>query len=128
MERMIKRSWQVRLAVVVIFLLGFAAGALTLNLYHSNRSVAWSEGRRNRFERMISRLDLNEDQKARVEKILSDARIQFREVRKETQPRFDEVRAQVQERLKEVLTPEQWQKFQQMIEERHNQHRRRGRY
>jgi Spy/CpxP family protein refolding chaperone len=126
MERIIKNRWSVRLGVIAIFLLGFLAGALTINLYQNNFSTAASRGRRYRFDRIITQLDLSQEQKTKVEKILSDARVQLRELRKETQPRMSQVREQIHEQIKEVLTPEQWQKFQQIMEERRKQHRRWG--
>ncbi|MEW6729889.1 MAG: periplasmic heavy metal sensor [Acidobacteriota bacterium] len=124
MDRIINNRWQVRVAAVAIFLLGFVAGALTLNLYHTDPSTAASKRGHHRFERLISRLNLTPDQKVKVEAILRDARAQFREVHKSSQPKFDEVRAQVHARLQEVLNPEQWQQFQQMMEKRREHFRR----
>ena len=58
-----KSKWQVRVAAIVIFLLGFAAGALALNAYKRwNRSGA-EASRQDRFERMLDTLQLNADQK-----------------------------------------------------------------
>src|SRR5688572_27001978 len=108
----IKSKWHLRLAVVVIFLLGFVAGMLTINLYHVNRSIAASKNRRHRFEQMLKRLGLTEEQQPKVEKILSDARAQFKEIRKESEPRQRELRAKVNDQLQAVLTPEQWQQYQ----------------
>ena len=118
MDRIAKGKWQVRLAALGVFVLGFAAGALALNAYR-----AWSAGgirgehRRDRFEQMAERLQLSEEQRAQVKQILSDTRGQLRALRKESEPRFEEIRRQADERLQQVLTPEQWQQFQQMKDE-----------
>src|SRR5207249_1164347 len=104
-------------AALIIFALGFIAGALSLNLYHAKFSAASSIEKHHRFERMIESLNLSSDQKTEVDKIMSDARAQFRDAHKETAPKFAQIREQVHERMKAVLTPEQWQKFEQMVKE-----------
>ncbi|HYE76316.1 MAG TPA: hypothetical protein VEF04_23430 [Blastocatellia bacterium] len=111
-----KFKWQIRLAALVIFLLGFTAGALSLNFYHQRKIDAVSS-RRERYEQMIERLNLSAEQKTQVDKIFSDARQQLIELRKESEPRFSEVRKQTDEKLKTVLSPEQWERFQQMMNE-----------
>lgn len=108
-----KSKWQIRVAAIVIFLLGFAAGALALNAYKRwNRSGAESS-RRNGFERMLDTLQLNADQKTQVHQILGDTRQQLQALRKESEPRVGEIRRQTDERLQKVLTPDQWRQFQQ---------------
>ncbi|MEO7971888.1 MAG: hypothetical protein ABI698_11350 [bacterium] len=66
-----------------------------------------------RFEQMLDRLQLNADQKTQVHQILSEARGQLQDLRKESEPRFDAIRTQADERLQKVLTTEQWKQFQQ---------------
>ena len=107
-----KGKWQVRAAAVVIFVLGFAAGSLALNVYKRWARPAESV-RQNRFERMLDNLQLNADQKTQVHQILGDSRTQLQAVRKESEPRVAEIRRQADERLQKVLTPEQWTRFQQ---------------
>lgn len=108
-----KSKWQVRLAVVVIFVLGFSAGALAFNAYQKwSRSKAQST-RHERFEQMLDRLQLSNDQKTQVHQILSESREQLQTLRKESEPRFDAIRQQADERLQKVLTPAQWTQFQQ---------------
>ena len=121
MNQVIKTRWQVRFAAAIIFVLGFAAGILALNVYRS-----WARnmgGPRDRFEQMSQRLNLNEDQKTKVQQIFADTREQLTTLRKESEPRFEQIRTQADERLRQVLSPEQWQQFQAMRDEG----RRRGR-
>src|SRR4026207_427612 len=106
-----KSKWQVRVAALVIFVVGFAAGALALNAYKRWGRTA-DASRQDRFERMLDRLNLNADQKTQVHQILSDTRGQLQTLRKESEPRFEEIRRQADERLQKVLTPEQWQQCQ----------------
>jgi len=108
-----KGKWQLRVAVVIIFLLGFAAGALALNGYKRWGRTGAEASRQNRFEEMLDRLQLNADQKTQVHQILGDTRTQLHALRKESEPRFDEIRRQADERLQKVLTAEQWKQFQQ---------------
>jgi periplasmic protein CpxP/Spy len=119
-----KSKWQVRVAALLIFLLGVAAGALALNSYQRwSRSRAEST-RQQRFERMLDRLQLSADQKSQVHQILSETREQLQNLRKESEPRFATIRQQADERLQKVLTPEQWKQFQQEREAMRGRERR----
>jgi Spy/CpxP family protein refolding chaperone len=124
MDKNSRNKWQVRTAAILIFLLGFVAGALALNAYR-----AWSRGgaqvsREDRFEQMSERLKLKDEQKSQVQKILADAREQLQALRKESEPRVTEIRRQADEQLQKALTPEQWQQFQQMRDEMRGKGRR----
>lgn len=109
MDNATKNRWQVRGATLIIFVLGFAAGILALNVY---RGLAGAPRSRDRFEQMAERLNLNPDQKTKVQQIFGDTREQIRALRRESEPKFDEIRRQADARLQEVLTREQWQQFQ----------------
>lgn len=132
MEKTNKNKWQVRLAALSIFILGFIAGALALNLYDARFSP--SDGRPrggrppfSRLAELTQQLDLTPEQNAEVEKILGEARTRLMEIRKESEPKFSEIRRQTEERLQQALTSEQWQKFQQIKTEmsgRRGEHRR----
>ena len=108
-----KSKWQVRVAALLIFVLGVAAGALGLNGYQRWSHAHAEATRQQRFERMLDRLQLNEDQKTQVHQILAETRQQLQSLRKESEPRFEEIRKQADERLQKVLSPEQWKQFQQ---------------
>ena len=112
-----KGKWQVRIAALVIFLLGVAAGALAPRAYHAWARRVDPPSRQARFERMFERLQLTAEQKTQVQQILGDTRGQLEAVRRESEPRVREIRRQTDERLRQVLTPEQWQQFQQMKDE-----------
>src|SRR5258708_2648815 len=120
MNNFAKNRWQVRIAAAIIFVLGFAAGMLALNVY---RGLARG-GPGNRFDQMSQRLKLTADQKTKVQQILADSREQLRAVRKESEPKVSEIRKQADGRLQTVLTPEQWQEFQSL---RDDMRPRRGR-
>ena len=117
MNNVAKNKWQVRIAAVIIFVLGFTAGILALNVYRR------LDRGNNRMDELSERLQLTADQKTKVQEIFSDTREQIRGVRREMEPRMNEIRRQADGRLQTVLTPEQWQQFQKLRDER----QRRGR-
>ena len=121
-----KSTWQVRVAALVIFVVGFAAGALAINVYKRWERTGAGMSRQDRFEKMLDRLNLSADQKTQVHQILSDTRGQLQTLRKESEPRFEEIRRQADERLQKVLTPEQWQQFQKERSEMRGRGRRRN--
>jgi Spy/CpxP family protein refolding chaperone len=124
MDTISKSKWQVRGAAIVIFLLGFAAGALSLNAYKRWERRGGPPSREELFDRMANNLKLNADQKSQVQKIFGETREQLQALRKESEPRVGEIRKQADERLQKVLTPEQWTQFQQMRTEMRSRGRR----
>jgi len=121
MNSITKNRWQVRVAAAVIFVLGFTAGILALNVY---RGFARNAAPRDRFEQLSDRLKLNDDQKTKVQQIFSDTREQLRALRKESEPKVNDIRKQADDRMQQVLTPEQWKQFQSLQDE---MRQRRGR-
>lgn len=124
MDNIVRNKWQVRIAAALIFVLGFTAGILALNVY---RGLARNGPPRDRFEQLSERLQLDADQKAKVQQIFSDTREQLRALRRESEPRVNEIRKQADERLQEVLTAEQWRQFQTMRSEMRGRRGRGGR-
>ncbi len=117
MENRDKNKWQVRLAVLSVFVIGFIAGALAMNIYRGRQWSPSSADRRGRFEQIVDQLNLTPDQRAQVKVIFDDARAQVMDLRKQSEPKFKEVRERTDEHLKTVLTPEQWEQFQQLMNE-----------
>jgi Spy/CpxP family protein refolding chaperone len=117
MDSNAKSKWQVRLAVLILFVVGFIAGGLATNIY---RARQWSPrgGGRGGFEQMLDKLNLSPEQRTQVDGIFEDARKQLTELRNESEPKFRQVRQNTDERLQSVLTPEQWEQFQKMTEKR----------
>lgn len=127
MNKTTKNRSLVWLAVLGIFALGFASGLLTLNIYH--RPGANGRGGDLPFLRvntLAERLDLSAEQQAEVEKIFNEARAQVAELRKQSEPKFAEIRQHTDTRLQQILSPEQWEKFQQIKSTMREQRGRRG--
>lgn len=122
MNNVTKNRWQVRVAALLIFVLGFTAGILAMNVYRgwAPRGVP---GIGNRMDELSERLQLTADQKTKVQEIFNDTREQLRAVRQEAEPRMEEIRRQADGRLQTVLTPEQWQQFQRLRDERRRRFR-----
>ena len=110
-----KSKWQVRIAALLIFVIGFAGGALAFNAYQKWSRTRDPRGgdRAARFEAMLDRLQLSNEQETQVKQILDETRQQLDGLRKESEPRFDAIRQQADERLQKVLSAEQWKQFQQ---------------
>lgn len=127
MDYSAKNKWLVRGAAIIIFGLGFAAGILALNVYRGWVRAAGPGRGEDRFEQMSARLQLNAEQKTKMQQILGDTREQLRGVRKDSEPRVSEIRKQTDQRLQQILTPDQWQRFQQMRDEMRGRRGRGGR-
>jgi Spy/CpxP family protein refolding chaperone len=119
-----KNKWLVRAAALMIFLLGFTAGALALNAYRSWQRAAGAAEGGDRFAQMSARLQLNAAQQTQVRQVFDDTRTQLQALRRESEPRVAEIRRQADDRLRQVLTPEQWQQFQAMRTETRERGRR----
>ena len=117
MNSEINNKWQIRLATLSIFVLGFVAGAFALNAYHLWFGAAKQPTKRERFEDAYNQLNLNETQKIEVQKLVGEIREKVQNVRQESEPRLQEIRSQHDEKLQRVLTAEQWNKFQRLREE-----------
>jgi Spy/CpxP family protein refolding chaperone len=117
MDKIAKSKWQLRAAAMIIFLLGFAGGALAFNAYRAWTRTHREASGRSDFDQMLDRLQLTNEQKTQVHQILGETRAELQALRKESEPRFDEIRQRTNERLQKVLTPEQWKEFQQRRDE-----------
>jgi DNA anti-recombination protein RmuC len=115
MDNASRNKWQIRGAAVLIFVLGFAAGMLALGAYRAWARRAAAPG--DRFNQLATRLQMNDDQKTRVQQIFGDTRQQLQSLRKESEPRVSEIRQQTDQKLQQVLTQDQWKQFQQMRDE-----------
>lgn len=109
-----KSKWQIRVATLGIFVLGFVAGAFALNAYHLWFSAAKPVvTKQEKYEEAFRKLGLTDAQKAEVQRVVNETRENIQKIRQETDPRIQEIRTQNDEKLQKVLTPEQWQSFQQ---------------
>jgi len=137
MESSTNSQSKARLIVVSVFVIGFAAGALSLNLYQQLTSSSKPGGPRGGAEFMIKRMNeqvgLASDQQEQIKKILDETSEKYRELRKEMdpaiknfEPRFNAVREESRDRIRALLTPEQLPKYEKMVE-KHDEMRKQER-
>lgn len=118
---MIATRTKVGLAFLVVFLLGFAAGALSLSVYHRRgeapRQAIWT-GRFNR-ERYVQELTeavrLQPEQRGALNAALDETREEFLALRRRLQPQFEEVRQRARQRIRSVLNADQQPRFEAFI-------------
>jgi len=111
MENSLNGKWNIRAAVMGVFVLGCLAGALSMNVYRAQFSRFPREPHGGRFEQILDRLKLTADQRTQVEQIMKDSRSQIVEIRRQSEPRYKEIRKQTDERLQTALSPQQWQQM-----------------
>ncbi len=109
-----KNKWQIRVATLIIFLLGFVAGALALNVYHVWVSASSETVKQKRYDQIFNQLNLTESQRGEVQQIVGETREQLQNLRKESEPRVQGIRNRAEDKFQRILTPEQWQNFQQI--------------
>ena len=128
MESKSNSQSKARVIVVSVFMIGFAAGALALNLYQQLTASKGKDGPRNGTEVLIRRMNekvgLSSDQQEQIKKILDETNDKYREIRKDLEPRikdfeprFNAVRQESRDRIRGLLTSEQLPKYEQMVTE-----------
>jgi hypothetical protein len=115
-----------RLIVAAVFVIGFAAGALSLNLYQHLTSSKKPDPPRGRseyiLEKMKEEVGLTSDQQDRIKKILDETGEKYIEIRKDIdpvmkpfEPRFDAVRQESRARIRALLSEDQLPRFEEMV-------------
>ncbi|HEU4387030.1 MAG TPA: hypothetical protein VFV34_04490 [Blastocatellia bacterium] len=119
-DEVIPSRTKARLAVLGVFVLGLAAGALAMNLYNKRSDAAGRPPHGPRpplIEMMKTKLQLTPQQAQQVEAILDETFQEYNKCKDEVRPRFDAARQKSRERIRAVLTSEQLPKYEEMIKE-----------
>lgn len=109
---------KVWLVLLGVFVLGAVTGAALDSVYRlrSSASQTKQHDRAEAFLNMMrGELGLNDQQTAQITAIVNETRNEFRSLRSEARPRYDAIRQKERERIRAILTPEQQQKFDQMV-------------
>jgi hypothetical protein len=117
-----------RLLVVSVFVIGFLAGALSLNLYQQwispNSPERGGDPSNRILKKMDERLSLTTEQEAQIKSILEETFSKYKDIRsemeprvKEFEPRFNEARQQGRDKMRAVLSAEQLPKYEEMVKE-----------
>ncbi len=113
---------KVRAAFVIVFLLGFAAGALSLMLYarrfEPGRPAGWAgKFDRERYVKQLTEaVGLQAGQMGELNRVLDQTREEFVALRTRLQPQFEEVRKRARERIRGILTAEQQPRFEAFVQ------------
>ncbi len=114
-------------AVLGLFLLGVVVGGLGMYLVQATRFAPPSDFPMGDgmpgpvfHERLQRHLALTAEQRRQVAEILRQAQEEGRRVHEEMLPRVHELIEQTQEEMREILTPEQRERFDEILE-RHRQ-------
>ena len=128
MESKTSSRTKARLIVITVFVIGFAAGALSLNLYQRLTSSASPKPEDRAgvlIQKMNERMDLTTDQQAQIRAILDKTAEKYFEIRVDMEPRlkdfeqrFNAVRQHQRDEIRALLNEKQLPKFNEMVEER----------
>lgn len=129
MESKTSSQAKARIMIAAVFIIGFAAGALSLNLYQrfTSSKVNNPEPRDRAgviIQRMDEKMSLSSPQKGQIREILDNTGLKYNEIRKKMEPfmkdfepQFDAVRQQSRNEIRAVLTDKQLPEFEKMVEE-----------
>jgi hypothetical protein len=116
--------WSVALYMALVFACGGVVGAFAYRLYTVS-GVSANVGQRNPEEfrkrymaDMKARLQLSDDQAAKLSALMDDTRARFRDVREKFEPEMQKIREDQRQRISELLSPSQQAEWQKIMEER----------
>src|ERR1700681_667357 len=116
--------WTVALYMALVFACGGVVGAFAHRLYtvsgvSANAAQRNPEEFRKRFMAdMKARLQLTDDQAAKLSAVMDDTRARFRDVREKFEPEMQKIREDQRQRISELLSPSQQAEWQKIVEER----------
>jgi len=119
--------WTVALYMALVFVCGGVAGAFAYRLYtvsgvSANAAQRNPEEFRKRFMADLkSRLQLNDDQAAKLSVIMDETRMRVRTTRDTIEPELRKIRDDQRQRISELLSPSQQVEWQKIIDERQRQ-------
>jgi hypothetical protein len=118
------KTFKLLALVTLVFLAGVAAGVVGTRLvirHWVNTAVQRPENFQLLLERNLRRqLRLDALQRVEVHRILTDTRVQLRDLRQEYRPQVVAVLTNTEAQISAILTPEQQARFEQMQQQ--NQH------
>ena len=116
--------WTVALYMALVFACGAVVGAFAYRLYTVSE-VSANAGQRNpeeyrkRFMAELKvRLNLNDNQAAKLGVIMDQTRLRFRATRATIEPEFQKIREEQLQKISGILSVEQQAEFQKMMEQR----------
>ena len=118
---LIMKAFKLSLLVALVFLAGVAAGVVGTRIairHWVNTAIQRPENFQMLLERNLRwQLRLDARQRVEVHRILTDTRVQLRDLRKEYRPQVVAVLTNTEAQISAVLTPEQEAQFERMQQE-----------
>jgi hypothetical protein len=120
---MTRKNLPIAFYLLLVFVSGSVVGALGYRTYNpptARGSVAPppSEWRRNYIDESRTRLNLTDDQVAKLTAILDQTEARFREAREHENQSIGQIRDEHVERVRTILTAEQLPKYEKLHQER----------
>ncbi|MDE2059098.1 MAG: hypothetical protein KGL31_08690 [candidate division NC10 bacterium] len=118
---MIETRAKVGLAFLIVFLLGLAAGALSLSAYLHRvdpaRQAVWTgKFNRDRYVRELTEaVQLQPEQMGALNAVLDETREEFLALRRRLQPQFEEIKHRARQRIRSILNPDQHPRFEAFV-------------
>jgi Spy/CpxP family protein refolding chaperone len=114
-------TWKVILGVLLVFLIGCAAGAFATSLVFHHRILTSLHGGPAAMAQIIERratrnLDLTSEQRDQVHHLIVENLTQRQQLQKQIQPQMRELNQQTLAQIQAVLNPDQAQKFHDNLE------------
>jgi hypothetical protein len=116
--------WTVALYMALVFACGGVVGAFAHRLYTVS-GVSANVGQRNPEEfrkrfmaDLKSRLQLSDDQAAKLSGIMDETRMRVRAARVTIEPELQKIRDDQKQRISELLSPDQQGEWQKILDER----------
>lgn len=118
---MVENRVKAQLAIVIVFLLGVAAGTLGLTIYSRWNDAGRPSGWTGQFDReryvkqMAEAVGLRLEQMGPLNAILDETREEFLALRSLLRPQFDGVRHRARQRIRGILNADQQARFEEFI-------------
>jgi Spy/CpxP family protein refolding chaperone len=115
------KKWQIWASVLILFfagiLIGFFGGSYTAKRMVAKTLDSDPGARERHITKWLSRkLDLNEEQRTEIRKIVIGSQAETRRIWSENLPRLRELRASDTASIKKILTPEQQKKYERLLQ------------
>ncbi len=117
------------LCILLIFILGAAAGGLGVHIYNKSQGDAcWRGDRKAREEMLLNRLDrrldLDDRQREQVRVLIAETRTEMKNIRNQYRPQMKAVIEKSKAEMRRLLRPDQLEKFEKYLAERKAKYRR----
>ncbi len=124
MEFGVTRSFQAKVLILAVFVVGAFTGAVLGDLYRTRFAGieepvrgAPDQGRARPpgFEAFEDFLSLSDDQRAQLDEILMNTRERYRELQSKTRPMYREITIESQEEIRAILDEDQLERYEEWI-------------